>query len=57
MNRSVGGGQQAAKLGEQKGSRRASTFRFSGGQLLVGKRVLRGWLDLSRLPGILEGSI
>jgi hypothetical protein len=49
-------GQWDAKKGKPKGSRRVSTFRSSGSQLLVGKRVLRGWLDLSRLPGILEES-
>jgi hypothetical protein len=35
------------------GHARESTFAASGGALRVGARVLRGWLDLARLPGLL----
>jgi hypothetical protein len=35
------------------GRARESTFAVSGGALRVGARVLRGWLDLARLPGLL----
>lgn len=47
-------GQWDAKVGKPSGRRRTSTFRSRWGQLLVGQRVLRGWLDLSRLPGMIE---
>jgi len=35
------------------GRGRESTFAANGGALRVGARVLRGWVDLARLPGLL----
>jgi len=49
-------GQFDQKSGKPCGRRRVSAFRVQGKQLLVGKRVLRGWVDIARIPGLLAPS-
>jgi len=44
------------KTGKPSGRRRVSRFRVQGKQLLVGNRILRGWLDIARIPGLLTPS-
>ena len=44
------------KTGKPAGRRRVSRFCVQGKQLLVGNRVLRGWLDIARVPGLLAPS-
>jgi hypothetical protein len=41
---------------KQKPSGKRTTTKFSVGakNLMVGNRVLRGWLDISRIPGLLQ---
>ena len=41
------------KTGKPAGRRRVSRFRVQGKQLMVGNRVLRGWLDIARIPELL----
>lgn len=45
-----------AKKGKPAGRRCVSRFRVQGKQLLVGNRILRGWLDIARIPGLLAPS-
>ena len=40
-----------AKNGRPQGRRRISRFRVQGKQLVVGNRILKGWLDIARIPG------
>jgi hypothetical protein len=45
-----------SKKGKPAGRRCVSRFRAQGKQLLVGNKLLRGWLDISRVPGLLTPS-
>ncbi len=45
-----------AKKGKSASRRRVSRFRVQGKHLLVGNRILRGWLDIARIPGLLAPS-
>jgi hypothetical protein len=45
-----------SKKGKPAGRRCVSRFRLQGKQLLVGNKLLRGWLDISRVPGLLTPS-
>lgn len=45
-------GQWDYQAGKAAGKRKVSTFAVQGRTLKVGKRTLRGWLDLARLPGL-----
>lgn len=42
-----------SKLGKPAGRRCVSRFWLQGTKLLVGNRILRGWLDIAQLPGLL----
>lgn len=46
-------GQRDEATNKPAGRRRESSFAARDGALHVGARVLRGWLDLARLPGLL----
>jgi len=50
-------GQWDAKRGLPAGKRRISRFRVAGSKLYVGSRELKGWLDISRLPGLLPANV
>ncbi|MCU0692810.1 MAG: hypothetical protein MUF54_15525 [Polyangiaceae bacterium] len=49
-------GQFDPKTGKPAGRRRVSKFRVVGPQMYVGNRVLRGWLDIAKLPGLVAPS-
>ncbi len=49
-------GQFDRKRGKPSAHRATGTFRSRYGQLYVGARVLRGWVDIARLRGLIEES-
>jgi hypothetical protein len=49
-------GQWDSKAQKPLGIRKVSRFAVKNGSLHVGSRVLRGWLDIARLPGLLTPS-
>ncbi len=49
-------GQFDAAAGKPSGGRRTSTFTARGRTLMIGKRTLHGWLDLAKLPGLINAA-
>lgn len=49
-------GEWDAKKGKPAARRAVHPFRVRNGTLFVGTRVLRGWVDLAKLPGLIEQS-
>ncbi len=49
-------GQFDAAAGKPSGRRRTSTFTARGRTLMIGKRTLHGWLDLAKLPGLINAA-
>jgi hypothetical protein len=47
-------GQWDSKTNKPSGKRSVLKFGVSAKELKVGQRVLRGWLDIARIPGLLH---
>ena len=49
-------GQWDTKAQKPSGKRRVTKFSVNAKELRVGNRALRGWLDITRIPGLLQPS-